>query len=487
MTLHIASIITRAVISRRDAIENDSFSFFIDGHHWHCASARAAVVSLSGGGFLEGELFIFGQSTEMRAFCLEELPKCMRLPLGVSRFGVQSSLRFPHCSTRLVKTKNVNLELFHCYKEQNEVADALTKWGASKDLNLIYSGRNSLLSPERDILALAVRFSVMLQHNSVIKFPLKGGTYVGSSNNFLNSDWPLGLSGSCYAIAQHWEIAFFEIVQGDRDCGAPVDSKKLNLQFWSKRSETSPKSVGSQIEPPQQVPSGVKGNLEKMVSNCAEDVKICGSGEVECPETTVPVPALKEQIATVTGVLTEQQRLICRGKVLKDDQLLSAYHVEDGHTLHLVVRQPSSESTPDPQDIKFKIAATASASRAGYSQGNRVSPGVVVGYSSEHGGGIFPDLNRIVAAVLGSVGIASAGSGNEGIDLNVSIKGFTRNPMLEFGLFPFLWIIGEVGFTIISWTACQWTRPPPRSVICRDVYPHSFHAHYESGLTQECL
>ncbi|KAM3233736.1 ubiquitin-like domain-containing protein CIP73 isoform X1 [Capsicum annuum] len=168
-----------------------------------------------------------------------------------------------------------------------------------------------------------------------------------------------------------------------------------------------------------------------MVSNCAEDVKICGSGEVECPETTVeikiktldsetytlrvdkcvPVPALKEQIATVTGVLTEQQRLICRGKVLKDDQLLSAYHVEDGHTLHLVVRQPSSESTPDPQ-------ATASASRAGYSQGNRVSPGVVVGYSSEHGGGIFPDLNRIVAAVLGSVGIASAGSGNEGIDLN---------------------------------------------------------------------
>lgn len=41
----------------------------------------------------------------------------------------------------------------------------------------------------------------------------------------------------------------------------------------------------------------------------------------------MPVPALKEQIATVTGVLTEQQRLICRGKVLKDDQLLSAYRI----------------------------------------------------------------------------------------------------------------------------------------------------------------
>lgn len=41
----------------------------------------------------------------------------------------------------------------------------------------------------------------------------------------------------------------------------------------------------------------------------------------------MPVPALKEQIASVTGVLSEQQRLICRGKVLKDDQLLSAYRI----------------------------------------------------------------------------------------------------------------------------------------------------------------
>lgn len=41
----------------------------------------------------------------------------------------------------------------------------------------------------------------------------------------------------------------------------------------------------------------------------------------------MPVPALKEQIASVTGVLSEQQLLICRGKVLKDDQLLSAYRI----------------------------------------------------------------------------------------------------------------------------------------------------------------
>ncbi|KAL5219832.1 hypothetical protein ABZP36_024545 [Zizania latifolia] len=60
----------------------------------------------------------------------------------------------------------------------------------------------------------------------------------------------------------------------------------------------------------------------------------------------VPVPLLKEKIATVTGILSEQQRLICRGRVLKDDELLSAYHVENGHTLHLVVRQPGQSVTP---------------------------------------------------------------------------------------------------------------------------------------------
>lgn len=41
----------------------------------------------------------------------------------------------------------------------------------------------------------------------------------------------------------------------------------------------------------------------------------------------VPIPKLKEQIATVTGVISEQQRLICRGKVLKDDEILSAYRI----------------------------------------------------------------------------------------------------------------------------------------------------------------
>ncbi|KAJ0961315.1 hypothetical protein J5N97_000721 [Dioscorea zingiberensis] len=57
----------------------------------------------------------------------------------------------------------------------------------------------------------------------------------------------------------------------------------------------------------------------------------------------VSVPALKEQIATVTGVLSEQQRLI---------------YVEDGHTLHLVSRQPiQASSFPATSVVGPEIAA----------------------------------------------------------------------------------------------------------------------------------
>lgn len=131
----------------------------------------------------------------------------------------------------------------------------------------------------------------------------------------------------------------------------------------------------------------------------------------------VPVPALKEQIASVTGVLSDQQRLICRGKVLKDDQLLSAYHVEDGHTLHLVARQPMNPSLSSFPD--HTASDPASSTRQ-----HQHGPSVVVGTFniSEQGDGSIPDFSRIVSAVLGSFGIANAGSGSEAVDLQQHIS-----------------------------------------------------------------
>ncbi|KAG7021194.1 Large proline-rich protein BAG6 [Cucurbita argyrosperma subsp. argyrosperma] len=95
----------------------------------------------------------------------------------------------------------------------------------------------------------------------------------------------------------------------------------------------------------------------------------------------MPVPALKEQIASVTGVLSEQQRLICRGKVLKDDQLLSAYQT-------------------DPNSSTSRVHS------------NQVAPGVVIETFSMpvQGDGASPEINRIVSAVLSSIGLSTSGT-----------------------------------------------------------------------------
>ncbi|MED6206122.1 Ubiquitin-like domain-containing protein cip73 [Stylosanthes scabra] len=136
----------------------------------------------------------------------------------------------------------------------------------------------------------------------------------------------------------------------------------------------------------------------------------------------MPVPALKEQIASVTGVLSDRQRLICQGKVLKDDQLLSAYHVEDGHTLHLVSRQPDlSGSLPNHSG-----ADPNSSTSHGHS--SQISPGVFIETFNVpvQGDGVTPEFSRIVSAVLGSIGIPF-GSGVEGIDVREhDSQGFGR-------------------------------------------------------------
>ncbi|GMH20585.1 hypothetical protein Nepgr_022426 [Nepenthes gracilis] len=122
------------------------------------------------------------------------------------------------------------------------------------------------------------------------------------------------------------------------------------------------------------------------------------------------VPDLKEQIASMTGIVTEHQRLLCCGKVLKDDQLLSAYHVEDGHTIHLVVREPASSSA---ENLHNDPAIGSNTSQGQYYQ---VAPGIVVETFNMAGQGdrVLPDIGRIVSAVLGSIGVANPGTGGDG-------------------------------------------------------------------------
>ncbi|WOL16803.1 large proline-rich protein BAG6 isoform X2 [Canna indica] len=124
-----------------------------------------------------------------------------------------------------------------------------------------------------------------------------------------------------------------------------------------------------------------------------------------------PIPSLKAEVATASGVPVEQQRLIFRGKVLKDDHCLSDYHLEDGHTLHLVAREPIQAQTQpgtlsgDSSHINDNQGNNPS-SNMPHSRIGQVSHSVVLGTVNiaDQGEGMPSDISRVVGAVLQSLG-----------------------------------------------------------------------------------
>ncbi|KAJ1424208.1 Ubiquitin-like domain superfamily [Sesbania bispinosa] len=140
----------------------------------------------------------------------------------------------------------------------------------------------------------------------------------------------------------------------------------------------------------------------------------------------MPISSFKEKIANETGVPVSQQRLIFRGKVLKDEHVLSEYHVENGHTLHLVERQPnqsqssgarSSEPTGTNSNRGNDVGSGAPRNRVG-----QISHSVVLGTFNvgEQGEGIVQDLTRVIGAVLNS--IANGGQNT------ISVPNATQTP-----------------------------------------------------------
>ncbi|XP_034695174.1 ubiquitin-like domain-containing protein CIP73 isoform X2 [Vitis riparia] len=131
-------------------------------------------------------------------------------------------------------------------------------------------------------------------------------------------------------------------------------------------------------------------------------------------DKNLPVSLFKEKIANEIGVPVEQQRLIFRGKVLKDDQLLAEYHVENGHTLHLVARDPTQSQPSSGQSSGETNGNNGSRGNDANAGGPRarvgqISHSVVLGTFNvgEQAEGIVPDLTRVIGAVLNSFGIGS--------------------------------------------------------------------------------
>ncbi|KAI5083331.1 hypothetical protein GOP47_0003074 [Adiantum capillus-veneris] len=137
-------------------------------------------------------------------------------------------------------------------------------------------------------------------------------------------------------------------------------------------------------------------------------------------EKNVSVPDLKEQVALVTGVPSGSQRLICRGKVLKDEHALSAYEVEDGHTLHLVTR-PAPPPLVPTASTGAQIEEQESHEYLSYNRPGHISHSVLVGTFNfpDRGNVVLPEINRIFSSVLSSLRVGSyfpptlgAGNGN---------------------------------------------------------------------------
>ncbi len=73
------------------------------------------------------------------------------------------------------------------------------------------------------------------------------------------------------------------------------------------------------------------------MSEITVHIKCSNSDKAEIKiELSATVLQLKEKVGEALSVPAAQQRLIYKGKVLKDDLTLENYEVQDGHTVHMV-------------------------------------------------------------------------------------------------------------------------------------------------------
>ncbi|CAM9362613.1 unnamed protein product [Phaeothamnion confervicola] len=87
-------------------------------------------------------------------------------------------------------------------------------------------------------------------------------------------------------------------------------------------------------------------------------------------DAATTVLAFKRQIAEQASVPAEQQRLIYKGRVLKDDDTLAMYSVEADQTIHLVRGQPPRPAAPAAVPAASMSAAPPEAAGAGAAAAN---------------------------------------------------------------------------------------------------------------------
>ena len=74
-------------------------------------------------------------------------------------------------------------------------------------------------------------------------------------------------------------------------------------------------------------------------------------------DTGDTVEELKSKLVEGSSVPAQQQRLIYKGRILKDEQTIEHYGIEDGHTIHLVRGAASAAPSPAPSPAPAPAAA----------------------------------------------------------------------------------------------------------------------------------
>ncbi|KAK4761341.1 hypothetical protein SAY87_006234 [Trapa incisa] len=145
----------------------------------------------------------------------------------------------------------------------------------------------------------------------------------------------------------------------------------------------------------------------------------CSNGSKFTVRTSLgsTVGAFKQVLAQNCDVPAEQQRLIYKGRILKDDQTLESYDLQAEHTVHMVKGLPSGQSAPTPAAPSSGTANSA--------------PGVTRGVGSDDGGGAGMGASLFSGFRLNPLGGTGGASGLFGSglpELEQMQQQLTQNP-----------------------------------------------------------
>ncbi|KAJ6800607.1 ubiquitin domain-containing protein DSK2b-like [Iris pallida] len=159
--------------------------------------------------------------------------------------------------------------------------------------------------------------------------------------------------------------------------------------------------------------AGGSGGAVTVHIRCSNGTKFSVEAD---PESAVG--AFKAQLAGACDVPADQQRLIYKGRILKDEQTLASYGVESDHTIHLVRgAPPATASAP---------ATTGAARTINSASGITRDPSESDGLGgAPFGGSLFPGLG---VNGLGGSGAASGLFGTGVPELDQMQQQLTQNP-----------------------------------------------------------